>query len=518
MAAQERAKQAQMKQAPLNVPPIEHKSTTILPDPTQMNMNSSSTTKKNNDVFNALNGIVDNAMGKEKESEFKPPVLPVSTPSLPTPQFAFPPMNNMSAPAPSMMNTTATAAPPPSFDIFEQQQKKEEEKSAAFDNSFNMLGMEAPVVSAPPTTVDSVLDSFNTVAPQPPTETVPPTSTSEAAILDDDNMFEYDMDGNKLSPEERRKLMDEQRAIMEQIKKQAVENKASEAAVRASAFETRMAETALTQNHFSSPPPPPPTSAGNGVDLSGPDVDLSSVDPAQVAEQRAILEEIERQKAQRAAGGVNVGVTTATSAAYNNASTGAYLSPAVAAPGTVPNAHIAESVREAIQLEEDRKLAEALQQEENQAAAETNRAAPEEEGSWWDTIVGSMGGTESTPAIDPNQRSAEINISRPPGSVTPSQRALHGGNNNVERQGLLGSGSTTSRPAARVAESKPLFSCIADSVTMAATAAGATAAAAAAGASSMVYGDEDEVSGVDTTSFLNVPGEDRDSSSNYAQL
>ena len=565
MAAQERAKQVQMKQASSTtatpvaataaaaVPtsaPIEQKNFTMLPEPNQMVMN-----EQKQNAFDALNGLVDNAIGKDSTTTTTTTTSTLPSPSQLTP--VVPPMANVAPVAiPPMANVAPAMAqtmPPPSFEIFEQQQKKEEEKAAAFDNELSMLGMNAPTAppsaptappsapTAPPTTTNSteetLLDTFGGVEPIVPPQQTTETATNEeeAMLLDDDNMFEYDMNGNKLSPEERRKLMEEQRAIMEQIQKQSVENKASEAAVRANAFETRMTETALTQNMSGGGPSNTAATAisAGRIDLSSQDVDLSCVDSAQVEEQRAILEEIERQKAQQLQGGAvvaptgfnnNVGGVNTGGIAIN----GGYQSPDFAIPKTQQhNPNIAESAREAIQMEEDRKLAEALQQEENRnaaASAASNRAAAEseEESTWWDTIVGSMGGTTTTETEEThgNQRSAEINISRPPGSMTPSQRALHGSPNSYEREGLLGGSGggvaavgNTGPQAARVAESKPLFSCVVDSVASAAT-------AAAAGATSMVYGEDEEVNGVDTTSFLSVPkaGDERGSSGDYSAI
>ena len=82
----------------------------------------------------------------------------------------------------------------------------------------------------------------------------------------------------------------------------------------------------------------------------------------------------------------------------------------------------------------------------------------------------------------------------------------HGhGNGGSERVGLLG--GEDGRPAARVAESAPLFSCIVDSVSNTAAAVGSTLMGEHGDGD-----DDDEVNGVDTTSFLAVPntGRDRD--------
>ena len=52
-------------------------------------------------------------------------------------------------------------------------------------------------------------------------------------------MCDFDLEGNKLMPEEKWKMMEEQRAILAQIQKSSTENSVSEAAARAVAFDQR---------------------------------------------------------------------------------------------------------------------------------------------------------------------------------------------------------------------------------------------------------------------------------------
>merc|ERR1739844_260395 len=103
------------------------------------------------------------------------------------------------------------------------------------------------------------------------------------------------------------------------------------------------------------------------------------------------------------------------------------------------------------------------------------------------------------------KQGAEVSVSRPPGSVSSSQGVLHNvttGDEGTERVGLLDS-EDHGPPAARVAESKPLFSCVVDSISN-------TASAISTG----IMGEEEEVHGVDTTSFLSVPNVGRDRGNN----
>merc|ERR1719223_972589 len=93
--------------------------------------------------------------------------------------------------------------------------------------------------------------------------------------------------------------------------------------------------------------------------------------------------------------------------------------------------------KEANQIDIDRKLAEELQRQMNEESEQAvqqgypaaRRVAARAENqpnekSWWDSISSALGVTEE----ETNQRSAEINVNRPPGSITPSQRRLHHAN------------------------------------------------------------------------------------------
>ena len=513
MAAQERAKQAQMKAASSTTTSTmkQQSTTTILPAPTQIIVNAEQEKEK---MMKALNGIVDDSIKKEvkvDDSDLKPPSLPppafTAPPAMmaPPPVFTAPPAT-MAPPPPAFAAPPATMAPPPpSFDIFEQQQRKEEEQASilppppvppAFDMIENeMLGLSAPDFQAPsasaPPPEESLIDNFDGITPMAP----PPMYPGEEQVQEDSEVFDFDVDGNALSAEEKRKMMEEQRAIMEQIKRQTNENKASEAAVRANAFETRM-----MGNHTASAPAPSTQMSGNTREV---DFASMGMDPAEIEEQRKILEEIEKQ-VRKSRGG-----TTAN-----------YESPAVAPPSSQESSGVERNPfltdEEFKQMEEDRKLAERLQNEENATVSDYpgNRrqrtgassrvaAAKTEESSWWDYIMGTNTATND----GEEKRSAEINMSRPPG-----QRALHGSSSNddYESESLLNRSGRADPGEARVAESKSLFSCVVDSVSNA-------AAAAASGVNSMAYGEDEEVHGIDTTSFLAVPklGDDRGSSGTY---
>lgn len=582
MAAQERAKQAQMKQSSTTTaPPTQQQTAAKLPAPSELTINPE---KEKEKMMKALSGIVDVEIEKETkiDDDLKPPPLP-PPPQFMAPPTMAPPLNMMAPPTtatmppPPMMMAPppAAMAPPPSFDIFEQQQMKEEKNMPpppmpppAFCQVENdILGaphMQAP--SAPPPE-DSLMDNFDGITPMAP----PPTYPGEQEQADDAGMFEFDIDGNPLSPEDRRKMMEEQRAIMEQIQKQATENKASEAAVRANAFETRM-----MANQTGGMTAPVSTREMTGVATGVESMDLGNIDPAEIEEQRKILEEIEKAQKDKRGSGAGDYQSPSTEAAtasnrtveigdgkkvalHGQEKTKAAIKdgsamlvqcmncdnwmqvtraaslmfcPICSTVSPVMQEFSAMASEAAKQLEEDRKLAELLQNEENAAASDypgnrsaaaSRSAAPEASSSWWDSQEGngwwdslkvSMG-VSANPEDTENKRSAEIQISRPPGSMSASQRALHGVSTGEsydnDRQSLIGGGNP---PAARVAESKPLFSCVVDSVSNA-------AAVAAAGVTSYTQGEEEEeVHGIDTTSFLAVPkiGDDRGSSGNYSAI
>lgn len=557
MAAQERAKQAQMKQASTS-PAVQQQSTITLPTPDQLKIDAEQEKEK---MMKALSGIADNNKMMEKETsieDLKPPSIPppqfmandndLKPPSLTSPPFSAPP--------------AAMMPPPPSFEIFEQQQVKQPPPPPAFDtienDIFGLPSVQAPSAPLPPSD-ESFLESFGGVTPMAP----PPVSH------EDNEAFDFDIDGNVMSPEEKRKMMEEQRAIMEQIQRQANENKASEAAVRANAFESRM----TGNTNVFAPPIPAPVQTQTQLEGVTTAVDVGSYDPAEVEEQRRILEEIQKQV--RKAQGDTVGEYQSPDVASTSSGT-ARSDTVDIGDGKKVALHGQEKTQEAIkdgtailvkclncenlmqvtaaatlmfcpicsvvspvlkqddgfstleelrQMEEDRKLAERLQNEENAAAGnypanrrttnntKTTKTTQPQEESWWDSLVAGMGVMLSPE--ESGKRSAEINVSRPPGSMTPSQRMLHGvrTGHEDEREGLLGRSGNSSPGSARVAESKPLFSCVVDSVTSA-------AAAAAAGVSSMAYGDDEEVNGIDTTSFLAVPkiGDERESSGSYSAI
>jgi len=189
------------------------------------------------------------------------------------------------------------------------------------------------------------------------------------------------------------------------------------------------------------------------------------------------------------------------------------------------NAPCEEEVR---QMDEDRRLAERLQKEENErevGGGSSTRGGGEypatrrsgsavatgsaDTGSWLGGLLpASMWSTTEEPS------SAEITVTRPPGSRQPTTRGglidanigTRAGESDahdlqLEQESLLTGGTQEngrSARAGRVAESKPMFSCVVDSISSTANAMSGAMASYTTGE------DEEEVHGVDSSSFLSV--------------
>ena len=537
MAAQERAKNAQLKQASSAAPAA----------PTSVEFEKEK-------MMRALNGITSETVQKKAEplpvihtNKFAPPPAPMA--------FSAPPMAQAMAPPAAK----APQPPPPSFDIFEKQMSQ-----------MNIQPPAAPAISAPsapfataPVAMAPPPPAFDAIAPQifQQQPVAPPPSTFSASDVDllggnfggvmpvappsvsapsfdqvmqqnlvgdpygqspEEIDFELDENGMKLSPEEKQRMVEEQRAIMEQIARQKRENKASEAAIKADAFANRMTGA---------------SGGGQVIPLPPPAMGVDGFSASEVEEQRKILEQLEAVK--RGSGGTsqsrNVTNTTSSSASVNTG-TGfsasdieeqrRILEQIEAANGggqsAAPVSTEFMTREEVMQMEEDRKMAEMLQAQENAAAAEDGDTASgyatagrsaastlgssDDKSSWWGTLNDAL---VSVGMVSPEEKDpSEMSVSRPPGS---GPRMLHSavtGEERREQVGLLddyGYGGGDGRPAARMAQpTTNLFSCVVDSVSNTAATAG-----------SYLVGDEDsdeEVHGVDSTSFLSVPNVGRDKS------
>jgi hypothetical protein len=127
------------------------------------------------------------------------------------------------------------------------------------------------------------------------------------------------------------------------------------------------------------------------------------------------------------------------------------------------------------------------------------------------------------PAERPRER-GELGVSRPPGSSSggglsaartgEETHTIAFSNSYDEQDGLLGSGGGGTRrlPAARVAQQQPLFNCVADSITSA-----ASQALTALNTHTLSQDEEGNVHGVDASSLLAVTNVGREQT-RYEQL
>lgn len=179
---------------------------------------------------------------------------------------------------------------------------------------------------------------------------------------------------------------------------------------------------------------------------------------------------------------------------------------------------------QAAQLQADMELAEQLQKEEyKEAAADrqertsrpTSTPDKKKDQSWgeWLGLSATAGTTSSTSSPErpmsfaqkPTERGA-IGVARPPGAVAETGTAQYGSRSYDDDVWASPGGG-----GARVAETKPLFNCVADSVYSA-----ASTFTTAMHATTLSEDDEGNVHGVDSSSLLAMPGVSRES--NYKQM
>eukprot|EP00557_Chaetoceros_sp_GSL56_P007719 CAMPEP_0176504862 /NCGR_PEP_ID=MMETSP0200_2-20121128/16179_1 /TAXON_ID=947934 /ORGANISM="Chaetoceros sp., Strain GSL56" /LENGTH=694 /DNA_ID=CAMNT_0017904361 /DNA_START=1356 /DNA_END=3440 /DNA_ORIENTATION=- len=540
MAAQERARQAQMKQ-------------------TQY---SSSSLKLSDSAKDEKEKMMEALAGLNKQRVDQKALMQVPPPPPPAFDVFEEQMMKMQSRSDATATTqSAPPPPPPAFDtiapqIFAQHSSSSNVAPAVtlmnasdadlLGGDFGSIQPMAPPISAP---------SFEQVMQQQQHLDWTGSAANNMAVQDsveDVHDFDLDENGMKLSPEEKRKLIEEQRAIMERIEREARNNKASEAAIKADAFAARMS------GGNSAAPVTSPLEISTNID---------GFSASEIEEQKKILEQIQREAKgshQRSQTGdqrgsvesINIGggqnvqlhgqekteeaikkgtaqlvlclncnnwMQVAESATLMFCPICSVVSPVVQQDQVMSKAEL-------LQMEQDRKLAESLQAEERAAVrgdgssseypgnrrAATARASASvgsTEKSWWDTISEALVGvgvSADAPDAEKAKRSSDY---VPPGSSFSNQRTLHsaitGEEGGDEHLGLLSSeGGVSGRPAARVATSQPLFSCVVDSISSTANAA-----------SHYIMGDDDDdEEGVDTTSFLAVPNagrEKNESDANY---
>lgn len=535
MAAQERARQAQMKQTQYSSSSLKQ---------------SDSVKDEKEKMMEALAGLNEQRVDQKASMQVPPPPPPAFD------VFEEQMMKMQSRSDVTVTTQSAPPPPPPAFDTIAQQIFAQHSSSSnvapgltlmnasdadLLGGDFGSIQPMAPPISAP---------SFEQVMQQQ--QHLDWTGSAVHDSVEDVYDFDLDENGMKLSPEEKRKLIEEQRAIMERIEREARNNKASEAAIKADAFAARMS------GGSSAAPVTSPLEISTNID---------GFSASEIEEQKKILEQIQRgakgahQRSQTGdqrgsvesiniGGGQNVQLhgQDKTEEAIKKGTAQLVLClncnnwmqvaesatlmfcPICSVVSPVVQQDQVMSKAELLQMEQDRKLAESLQAEERAAVrgddssseypgnrraatARASASAGNTEKSWWDTISEALVGvgvTADAPDAEKAKRSSDY---VPPGSSFSNQRTLHsaitGEEGGDEHLGLLSSeGGVGGRPAARVATSQPLFSCVVDSISSTANAA-----------SHYIMGDDDDdEEGVDTTSFLAVPNagrEKNESDANY---
>ncbi len=445
MAAQEKAKQEQIKQSAHQNTSIAQTSTNATarmpPPPAFSEATTINAEEERQKMMRALSGIHDepatfiknktttSTMKKERkvvQQNFNPPPPPMNAhlppPNMPPPpaftsqslpppppQFSPPPVN-APLPPPSMPPPAFTSQslppppafpsqslpppsmPPPSFNTIE-------DDIYSMPHHFQAPPPAAP--SAPPTHDESLLDNFHGVTPMAPPPNfnysapgVSGSSGGGAQGMDDELFLEFDFDGNTMSAEERRKMMEEQRAIMDQIQKKSGGNKTSE---------TFVGPMTDTQNFHSY------ANEGNSRSEIAPDMDFAGMDPAQLEEQRAIMEDIERRSGKNR-----------TSDAFNSSQK--------IDSDSYHEVSYQEALQMESQMEEDRKLAEQLQQQMDGSSTQnassgypgsrtgksSSTSNSNGDSSWWGSMKSSIGA--STKKED-SKRNAKSDDNDRPGTL-----------------------------------------------------------------------------------------------------
>jgi len=410
------------------------------------------------------------------------PTAPQLTPTAP-PMDANHLQGIMPVEAPPLSHTQAGLPPPPSFEVFEQQMQ------------------------------------------QPSTDMSQPMP----AVADDDGIFELDLEGNPISPEQRQAMLDEQRKLYESIMKEKAANDSAIAQASADAFDQRSSSAAVRamDEH------------NRGMDSVGQNIGETSNSasaeagdqPSRQASRRLVkignnqtvaLHGQERtKKAIKEGTAILVQCVNCQNWMQVTDTATLMFCPVCQVVSPVIKQSDVLTKEEAIQLTMDRKLAEKLQQE---AYAEREAATNEEQeekgylerlgngvadatDSMWKSISGlvSYGVTseQSPRAAGQSTERGELAVTRPPGAAPSStypglQARINDSQpapRSEETRGLLSpvvvDGNEANLPAGRVAESKPLFSCFMDSVN---SAAGAVWSSEADG--------DGNVHGVDSSSLL----------------
>jgi len=358
----------------------------------------------------------------------------------------------------------------------------------------------------------------------------------------EEDIIDFDIDGNPLTPEQREAMIEEQRQLYESIMKEKAENEAAIARANADAFDSRSSMAAVKAMD-------PHSSHAHSMDSIGRNINGEEESKEETAAETrdsrrmvkignnhmvALHGQGRTKKAIKDGTAILVQCISCQNWMQVTGSATLMFCPVCQVVSPVIKQTEVLTKEEAIQLTMDRKLAEKLQaeayehdgsnekKEEHQdsgyfsklfgssssnsgAAVRTSSVTSTD--SWWDKIsnIVSYGVTE-----EPRER-GDLGVTLPPGgsssvSTYPGARrgnlspvSTDGGRNRhqEETQGLLRpviDGNEANLPAARVAEQKPLFSCVTDSVSSAASALFSTGA--------REEDEEGHIYGVDASSLL----------------
>jgi len=417
---------------------------------------------------------------KEKQEKKKALPTPASPSDLLT-DFDAP--STEKDPPPSYGTNFLTDAPPPAFDVIEQQEQfpppppidsilppppplNEVLPPPPLEQNFLAVTPSAPAATAP--MFEDLIGGQQQQQHHPPAMP-PPLKVTEPAALDIDESIL-----NALEPAEREAFLEEQRKIMEQIEIEKSNNKASDAAVRAMAFDQRSSNAVAnvaasyesrgnrTGSRRSNPSRTVSATINNGpttVDLGGGTGEVAVHGSEKT--QQAIED------------GTAVIVKCMSCDNWMQVTEAAELMFCpicqVVCPVEKKGAATTADMDAAAQLAADSELAEKLQKEEYTGAEErrsrrrnTTRQQQqlqqqESEGqTWYDWLTGAP--ATAAPATRSSPSAGNV--------ATSSTRSFISAQTGEEPRSY---NETTNNSGARVAEQKSVFSCVADSINTAAT-------------------------------------------------
>jgi hypothetical protein len=467
-----------------------------------------------------------------QQSQPPPPAFDAVPPSL----FAAPPPPAPAAPSmqwdPHAPSAPSAPSAPAMEDLYHTHQDQHDP---------------APPMPAPPTMDD--WGSMQVMAP-PPTAAQNTTSTGSSSIDDltagmDPEAVQMILGIAGLSDHEKRELLEEQAKILADIEKDKKSAATSGATARADAFEQRSFSAAVGSigggggSGTRARAPAAAAAASSSASSDTRTVNLGGGQEVALHGQEKTRQAIEEGTA------ILVQCLSCSNWMQVTESASLMFCPVCQVVSPVEKTQTTATQQEATQFKSDQELAEQLQKEEYDVAgredrqraakakakadAKATRTVQEEQSQSWMEWMGLSSPTAAAarpssqmpafaiPAERPRER-GEMGVSRPPGSGLSSPRTgeetntINFSNSYDEQEGLMGMGGGGTRrlPAARVAQQQPLFNCVADSITSAAS-------QAMTALNNASQDEEGNVHGVDASSLLAITNVGREST-RYEQL